>query len=306
MTDASANYRGILAMIASSASFAANDACTKIAAMRLPSSEIMVIRGIFMVLLVLAIIVVREEFARIRLAADRVVILRALAETFTGFAIIIALGLMPIANVIAILLVQPFLLTVLAVFIFKETVGWRRWTAVLAGFSGMLLIVKPATDAFEAASMIALLAALMALSRDLLTRRIGAAVPTTVITLASAGMGVVIGLAGAAVEPWRAPDLYTIAILALAAVFLVLAFIFIVIAFRNTDMSAVAPFRYTIVVFGVIFGIILFAEIPDAYSFTGMGLIVAAGLYMLHRETMLRRQLRAQKPVPVAGPGGTS
>lgn len=300
MTDASANYRGILAMIASSASFAANDACTKIAAMRLPSSEIMVIRGIFMIFMVLAIIVAREEFGRIRLAADRVVMLRALAETFTGLAIIIALGLMPIANVIAILLVQPFLLTVLAALVFKETVGWRRWTAVLAGFFGMLLIVKPATDAFEAASLIALLAALMALSRDLLTRRIEAAVPTTVITLASAGMGIVVGLAGAAIEPWQAPDLHAVAILALAAFFLVLAFIFIVIAFRHTDMSAVAPFRYTIVVFGVIFGVILFAEIPDTFSFIGMGLIVAAGLYMLHRETMLRRQARAANPVSAA------
>ena len=119
-----------------------------------------------------------------------------------------------------------------------------------------------------------------------------------VITLASAGVGVVIGALGAAVEPWKTPDLMALAVVALAAAFIMLAFIFIIIAFRGTEVSAVAPFRYTIVVFAVVFGIVLFAEIPDRFSFTGMALIVGAGLYMLHRETVLRRQARAPKAVP--------
>ena len=298
MTDASANRRGILAMIGSSACFAANDACTKIAAKLLPSSEIVAIRGFFTLLFAFAIIVVRRELVHIWRAADRTVMLRALAESLAGFLIIIALGLMPLANVIAILLVQPFLLTIAAVVMFKEAVGWRRWTAVSVGFLGMLLVVKPATDAFEMVSLVAVTAAFMTVFRDLLTRRIGPEVPTMVITLASAGVGIVVGALGAAAESWKTPDVLVIAVVALAAAFIMLAFIFIIIAFRGTEVSAVAPFRYTIVVFAVVFGIVLFAEIPDTFSFTGMALIVGAGLYMLHRETVLRRQARTPKAVP--------
>jgi drug/metabolite transporter (DMT)-like permease len=296
MPDASANYRGILAMIGASACFAANDACTKIAAQWLPSSEIVAIRGFFALWFAFAIIVVRRELVHIRRAADRTVMLRALAESLAGFLIIIALGLMPLANVIAILLVQPFLMTIAAVVMFKEAVGWRRWTAVSVGFLGMLLVVKPATNAFEVASLIAVTAAFMAMFRDLLTRRIGPEVPTMVITLASACVGVVIGALGAAAEPWKTPDFLALAVVALAAAFIMLAFIFIIIAFRGTEMSAVAPFRYTIVVFAVAFGIVLFAEIPDLISFAGIGLIVGAGLYLLHRETMQRRPKAAALP----------
>ena len=298
MTAASANRRGILAMIGSSACFAANDACTKIAAKSLPSSEIVAIRGFFTLLFAFAIIVVRRELVHIWRAADRTVMLRALAESLAGFLIIIALGLMPLANVIAILLVQPFLLTIAAVVMFKEAVGWRRWTAVSVGFLGMLLVVKPATDAFEMVSLVAVTAAFMTVFRDLLTRRIGPEVPTMVITLASAGVGIAVGALGAAAESWKTPDILATAVVALAAAFIMLAFIFIIIAFRGTEVSAVAPFRYTIVVFAVVFGIVLFAEIPDTFSFTGMALIVGAGLYMLHRETVLRRQARTPKAVP--------
>jgi drug/metabolite transporter (DMT)-like permease len=296
MTDVSANRRGILAMIGSSACFAANDACTKIAAKWLPSSEIVALRGFFTLWFAFAIIVVRRELVHIRRAADRTVMLRALAESLAGFLIIIALGLMPLANVIAILLVQPFLMTIAAVVMFKEAVGWRRWVAVSVGFLGMLLVVKPATDAFEVASLIAVTAAFMTVFRDLLTRRIGPEVPTMVITLASACVGVAIGALGAAAEPWKIPDFLALAVVALAAAFIMLAFIFIIIAFRGTELSAVVPFRYTIVVFAVVFGIVLFAEIPDRFSFAGMALIVGAGLYMLHRETALRRQARRVAP----------
>jgi drug/metabolite transporter (DMT)-like permease len=229
-----------------------------------------------------------------------------LAESLAGLFIVIALGLIPLANVIAILLVQPFLLTIAAVLLFKEKVGWRRWTAVSAGFLGMLLVVKPATGAFEAASMVALAAAFMTLFRDLLTRRVAPAVPTMVVTFASAALGVVVGGLGAAAEPWKTPDLYALAAVVLAAAFIMLAFVFIIIAYRGTEVSAVTPFRYTIVVFAMVFGFVFFAEIPDRFSLAGMAIIVAAGIYMLHRETMLRRRAHAAAAKPVAGTTASS
>ena len=296
MPDVSANYRGILAMIGASACFSANDAATKLAAKWLPPSEIVAIRGLFTFLFAFMIVAARRELSQVHYITDRVLLVRALMESIAGLLLVSSLALMPIANVIAILLSQPFLLAIIAVLLFKEAVGVRRWSAVVIGFVGVLLIVKPVAGAFDPTSLLAMGAALFTLTRDLLTRQIGKEVPTTVITLATAIAGLVVGALGSIAGKWVVPDAFSVFIVALSGAFIVLAYIFIVIAFRNTEVSVVAPFRYTIVVFAVAFGFFLFAEIPDSLSFTGIGLIVGAGLYMLHREAMQRRPKGASPP----------
>jgi drug/metabolite transporter (DMT)-like permease len=292
MASHSANYRGILAMIGGCGCFSANDALTKLAAIDLPVSEIVAIRGFFTLLFAFLIIAVRGEIARLTRIGNPWLVLRALIEGFTGVLIIYALSLMPIADLTAILLAQPFLMTLIGVSLLGEQVGWRRWTAVCAGFVGVLLVIKPATSAFDQVSLVALVAAVFVLGRDLLTRKIPPAVPTTVITFATALASVPIGVAGALAEPWKTPGLFPFIVVVASAAFLVFAFILMVIAFRGTDVSSVSPFRYSLVVFAVVFGVILFGEIPDAISFAGMGIIVAAGIYMLHRETAKRRKDR--------------
>ncbi|HEY7458517.1 MAG TPA: DMT family transporter [Xanthobacteraceae bacterium] len=301
MAGHSANYRGILAMIGACGCFSANDALTKLAAIDLPVSEIVAIRGFFTLLFASLIIAVRGETDRLPRIRNPWVVLRALIEGFTGVLIIYALSLMPIADLTAILLAQPFLMTLVGVTLLGEQVGWRRWAAVVAGFVGVLLVIKPATPAFDSVSLVALIATVFVLARDLLTRRIPAAVPTTIITFATALASVPIGVAGLLAEPWKVPPLVPFLVVVASAVFLVFAFILMVIAFRGTDVSSVSPFRYSLVVFAVIFGIFLFGEIPDAVSFAGMGMIVAAGIYMLHRETMRRRE-RSGPPVVAVEP----
>ena len=165
----------------------------------------------------------------------------------------------------------------------------RRWTAVVVGFVGMLLVVKPGTNAFQAVSLIALLAAVLSLTRDLLVRKIHGDVPTSVIVFSTALFAVPIGVLGSAFQPWTMPGALPTFVILVSAAFLMAAFILTVLSFRGTDVSVVAPFRYSIVVFAFVLGIIVFAEIPDVLSLIGIGLIVAAGLYMLHRETVRRK-----------------
>lgn len=290
MASPSANYRGILAMIGACACFSANDAATKLASQYLPVTEIVAIRAIFTLMFALLIIALRRELAALPRITDPYLMLRALIETITGILIIYALSLMPIANLTAILLVQPFLMTIVGVYVLKETVGWRRWMAVAAGFAGMLLVMKPGTADFDQTSLVALTAAFLVLARDYLVRKIRAEVPTTVISFATALVSVPIGLLGAAVEPWKMPEPYSFIVVVVSAAFLVFAFILMVAAFRGTEVSAVSPFRYSIVVFAVIFGVAVFGEFPDGVALAGIGIIVAAGIYMLHRETMRQRQ----------------
>jgi drug/metabolite transporter (DMT)-like permease len=289
MASHAVNYRGILAMIGGSACFAANDTATKFAAQYLPVTEIVALRAGFALVIALVVIAWRREIMAIASIRNPYLILRGCIEAFIGILVVYALSKMPIANFTAIILIQPFVMTAIGALWLKEQVGWRRWTAVVAGFAGMLLVMKPATADFELVSLVALLAALLSLTRDLLVRRIHAQVPTTVITFSTALFAVPLGLMGAAVQPWEMPDLLSLAAILIAAVFLFVAFILTVLAFRGTDVSAVSPFRYSIIVFAFVFGVVVFGEIPDFVSLIGIGMIVAAGLYMLHRERIRRR-----------------
>ena len=293
MASNAANYRGILAMIGGSACFSANDAATKFAAQYLPVSEIVAVRAGFALLIALLVIAWRRELLAIASIRNPYLILRASIEAVIGVLVIYSLSLMPIANFTAIILIQPFIMTAIGAIWLGEKVGWRRWTAVVAGFAGMLLVMKPATEDFELVSLVALLAALCSLTRDLLVRRIHAQVPTTVISFSTALFALPVGLLGAAVEPWILPDTPTLIAIVVAAAFLFIAFILTVLAFRGTDVSAVSPFRYSIIVFAFVFGVIVFGEIPDPVSLIGIGIIVTAGLYMLHRERIRRRDQSA-------------
>lgn len=276
-------------MVIAMALFAANDAGTKFAAATLPVSEIMTIRGGFALIFLLMVLLWRGELGAWPQIADWQVSLRGLAEAVTGILIISALALIPLGNVIAIVQLAPFLMTLIAAFLLREAVGWRRWLAVGAGFGGVLLVVKPATAGFDPASLLALVATLTILLRDMLARAIGNRVPAFIVALASIVLGVAIGLAGLAVQSWPWPDLTTVAVLAGAGICLVLAQFFIVVAYRNTELSAVAPFLYSIVAFAVLYGFLFFAELPDILSLGGMAVMIASGVYMLHRERLRSR-----------------
>jgi hypothetical protein len=206
MASHAVNYRGILAMIGGSACFAANDTATKFAAQYLPVTEIVALRAGFALVIALVVIAWRRELMAIAAIRNPYLILRGCIEAFIGILVVYALSKMPIANFTAIILIQPFVMTAIGALWLKEQVGWRRWTAVVAGFAGMLLVMKPATADFELVSLVALLAALLSLTRDLLVRRIHAQVPTTVITFSTALFAVPLGLMGAAVQPWEMPD----------------------------------------------------------------------------------------------------
>jgi drug/metabolite transporter (DMT)-like permease len=287
---ASTNRRGMIFMVIAMALFAANDAGTKYAAATLPVSEVMVIRGGFAIVFLLAILAWRGELRDTPKMFDWQVSLRGFAEAASGVLLISALALMPLGNVLTIIQLVPFVMTIIAAIMLGERVGWRRWLAVAAGFIGVLLVVKPATGAFNAASLFALAATLTILSRDMLARAIGTRVPAFIVALASIVAGIAVGAIGSFFQEWRAPDMAAILSLFLAGIFIVLAQFFIVLAYRGTELSAVAPFRYSIVAFAVVYGFIVFREVPDLLSFAGMAIMIVAGIYMLHREALRTRQ----------------
>lgn len=277
-------------MVLAMALFAANDAGTKLAVREIPVSEVMVLRGGFALVFLALILWWRGELRDTPKIFDWQVSLRGFAEALNGVLLISALALIPLGNVITIIQLVPFIMTIIAAVTIGEHVGWRRWIAVGAGFAGVLFVVKPATGAFDAGSLFALVATFTILLRDMLARSIGGRVPAFVVALASILAGVAVGAAGAFFQAWKWPGAITLLSCLASGIFLVLAQYFIVLAYRGTELSAVAPFRYSIVLFAVIYGFIFFREVPDALSFAGMAIIIIAGIYMLHREAMRSRK----------------
>jgi drug/metabolite transporter (DMT)-like permease len=289
-----ANRRGMLFMVLAMALFAANDAGTKYAVKFIPVSEVMVLRGTWALLFLAAILWWRGELRDTPKIFDWQVSLRGFAEAMNGVLLISALALIPLGNVITIIQLVPFIMTIIAAVSLGEKVGWRRWLAVAAGFIGVIFVVKPATGAFDAASLFAVSATFTILLRDMLARSIGTRVPAFVIALASIVAGILVGAAGTYYQSWQMPDAATLLSCLGSGICLVLAQFFIVLAYRGTELSAVAPFRYSIVLFAVIYGFVFFREVPDVWSFTGMAIMIVAGLYMLHREARRSRNAAAE------------
>jgi drug/metabolite transporter (DMT)-like permease len=282
----------ILAMCAAMALFVANDTLVKIAAVHWPAHQIMFLRGLFALGVTFSLVVAMRELEGMQFLKRPLVALRCGIEGFVAFTFITALALMPIADITAILLLSPLLITVAAAFFFKEQVRWRRWLAVIIGFVGMLLVVQPGGNSLGWPALLALGSTFGVAARDLLTRRLPPEVPSTVVafgtTLATTLTGGCVWLfnpgAPVTVEPLMA--------CAAAAVLVALGNLAIVYAFRRVETSLVSPYRYTVIVWAVLSGYLVFGDVPTVLSWAGIGLIVGSGLYTLYREQSLARSAR--------------
>jgi drug/metabolite transporter (DMT)-like permease len=212
---------------------------------------------------------------------------------------VLALVQMKLADIAAVLQAMPLIVSALAIAVYREVVGWRGWSAILVGFAGALIVVKPTPEAFNVWALFALGAATSSAFREIQTRRIDPAVPSTVVALFGSICIMLVGASFAPFESWRMPSLSDLAVLAGAAVFVATATFFMTIAFRGVDISVVAPLRYSYLLTAAVAGYVAFGEVPDLWSVFGAALIVASGLYTLHREAQ-RRRAPAATTVPAA------
>ncbi|MFD2031330.1 DMT family transporter [Ancylobacter dichloromethanicus] len=183
-------------MIAGSSIFSTNDAFSKLALEHIPPSQILAVRGVMAALFLIAVLGWKGQLPALRFVADWRVMARAVAEACVAMLFITAITKMSIADATAILQVTPLATMVVAVLFFGARIGWRQWLAVAVGFAGVMLIVKPASSAFDAMALLPLGAALLMAFRDFITGRIGAHVPTLVVTFGTTVVGMGFGFAG--------------------------------------------------------------------------------------------------------------
>ena len=204
-------------------------------------------------------------------------------------AFVTALMHMQIANLTAVLQAVPLAVTLLSMLFLGERVGWQRMMAVITGFIGVLMIVKPSVTHFETYELLALVIVFGCAIRDLLTRRIPGRIPTFLVAFVNAGFVALGGAAMALSQGLQWPEPWQMGLLAIAACFLSSGYLFMVATLRLGELSGTAPFRYSIMVFAIASGILVFGEFPDWIAMVGMALIVATGLYAARREALQRQ-----------------
>ncbi|KRE17374.1 hypothetical protein ASE66_30650 [Bosea sp. Root483D1] len=271
-------------MLSAMSFFCFNDALMKLAREVFPAGQALALRTIFAVVASLALVVFMSDWRKLPLGLRPLVLARACVEALGALTFIWALGLLPLANITAIVMASPLLIVLLAVLLRIEPVGWRRALALTVGFIGVLVVMRPSADGFSAAALIALGGAGLVAIRDLTTRFISSDIPSTVISLTTTVIVGLLGLAMSALETWQSPWRIELAYLAGAAILVTAGSFGIISAFRNTDVGVVAGYRYSVVLVAVLIGWLVWGETPDRIALAGIALIVGSGLYTLHRQ----------------------
>jgi drug/metabolite transporter (DMT)-like permease len=294
---AHSNLRGIGAMIGACALFACGDTIMKLLAGSVPTSELLFIRGLFVVLGALVACIWLGAFAVLHRAMSRAMLFRAAGDSGGAWSFQLALARLPYAELSAIGQLGPLTITAASAIFFAEKVGWRRWTATAVGFLGVLLIIRPGSSAFNWWALVGIASVLFSTVRDLATRRVDPGVPPPMITLFSAGLTTVTALCVTTLTgDWAMPSLTVVLGLFAAAMFSLFGQFCTIVAVRSGEISAIIPFRYSIILFAIFSGIMVFGQFPDPLTLTGIVVVCAAGLYTFHREQKLRRLAAAKAP----------
>jgi drug/metabolite transporter (DMT)-like permease len=298
------NRRGIQLMIAAMACFIVNDALVKYASQAMPAAQLIFLRGVMASLLALGVARAMRVGVRPRELARGWVAVRALVDAAATLFYLVALFHLPIANATAINMASPLFIALLAVPLFGERVDARRWWAIAAGFLGVVLVVQPRADGFNAYALVCLVATLLHAVRDLVTRRIPPGIASIVVTVATAVA--VTALAGllSLVQGWQPFGVPELAVLALAAGFLAAAYTLIILATRRGEFSVIAPFRYTGLLWALLIGYVVWGDVPNMLAWAGIALLIGAGLYLVHRERQRGREAGAAAATAGGVPGG--
>ncbi|MEZ5754416.1 MAG: DMT family transporter [Paracoccaceae bacterium] len=294
MDPASQNLRGIALMVASMALFAVEDMFLKLAAADLPVGMVIFAAGAFGAPIFM--LMARAEGGRTlnRAALHPAVLARNAGEMVATFAYINALAVVPLSTVSAVLQALPLAVTLGAAVILRESVGWRRWSAIAVGFAGVLVVIRPGFDGFRPEALWVLVTVAGLALRDLATRAIPRDCTSAQVSawglLSVTLLGAVMMVQGGVMRP----DALQAATLLGAVVFGSVGYWLVVSASRTGEVAVVAPFRYTRLVFAIAIGWAVFAETPDMPMLIGASMIIGSGLYALARERARKRALSLQ------------
>jgi drug/metabolite transporter (DMT)-like permease len=280
--------KGIGLMVAGGIVLTVNDAATKWLTADYPVGEIIFVRAMFTLLPIALFAWQNGGLTALRIGDMRLQCARASCAVASTFLFISGLVFLPLADCIALAFSGPLFVTALATPLLGEMVGWRRWSAVLIGFAGVLVMLRPTGEAVRWVALLPLCAAGCGALRDIITRKIRIS-DSPVAILAMTMLAV--ALSGLATLPfgWNAIAPKDLLIMASAGLLVGTAQYLMIQAFHLAEASLVIPFKYLTLVWGALFGFVIWNDLPDHWVIAGSTLVVGSGLYIMHREMARRR-----------------
>ncbi|MCA0044732.1 DMT family transporter [Celeribacter litoreus] len=290
-TDSRSNSRGILLVILSMAAFAGEDALIKLLSGGYSVGQILLMINILAAVFFVIVARLNGDAIFARQNWRPLLVLRASTEGIGALLFATALAKVEISVVAAVFQTTPLATTMGAALFLNEKVGWRRWLAIIIGFFGVLLIVRPGGEAFNPFVLMVLGTVVLITARDLITRNMDVSVPSSVV--AFQGLGAIAPtalllmlLSGSDLIVPGAADMTRVVFAALGGI---IGYITLITALRIADTGVIMPFRFSRLVFSILLGVLIFAERPDALTITGSLLILASGLYTFLRERKLAK-----------------
>ncbi|WP_375255252.1 DMT family transporter [Yoonia sp.] len=292
------NIRGAAFMVFSMFCFAVEDALIKLLAEAMPVGQILSLICLGGLILFLCWSKFKGENLWQPAYLDTKVVLRSFSDVAGAMMFVTSLTLIPLTTASAVIQATPLVVAMGAAVFLGQGIGWRRWIAILIGFAGVLIIIRPGMEGFTPATLLAVGGMLGLAARDLFTRGLTVTLSGTQLAIHTFALIVPAGfilmyLQG---QTPTVPDTRDTLIL-IAAIFIsMIAYLAIVAATRGGNAGIISSFRYSRMIFALIIGYLVFAEVPDAVTLIGAGIIVTSGIYTLRRETKLRRASLSANP----------
>ena len=282
-------------MMMSMACFAVEDTFVKLLSARLPATQILFSIGFGGALITLVLAIVLNVNLADKILLNKHVISRTIADLFGALSFTSAMVLIPMSLLASILQATPLFVTLGAAILLGEKVGWRRWSAIFIGFLGVIIILQPGYGSFQLASLLGLAAVLCLALRDVITRDMATEIPTLTVTFYAC---LAMGSAGFIAYPFFGPPImpttYETIILICAAIIGLTGYFLLVLATRKGDVSVIAPFRYSRLLFSLGLASLILGEKLTLPILLGGLLVVSSGIYTFGRE---RRLVKIQKSV---------
>ena len=282
-------------MMMSMACFAVEDTFIKLLSARLPATQILFSIGFGGALITLVLAIVLNVNLADKILLNKHVISRTIADLFGALSFTSAMVLIPMSLLASILQATPLFVTLGAAILLGEKVGWRRWSAIFIGFLGVIIILQPGYGSFQLASLLGLAADLCLALRDVVTRDMATEIPTLTVTFYAC---IAMGSAGFIAYPFFGPPImpttYEAIILICAAIIGLTGYFLLVLATRKGDVSVIAPFRYSRLLFSLGLASLILGEKLTLPILLGGLLVVSSGIYTFGRE---RRLVKIQKSV---------
>lgn len=284
----SSPLRGIVLMCAAVLCFTVMDALIKHLAGRYPTLQLVFARNVFALIPVIYPLLKEGGFKLLRTRRPIGHALRAVFGLISMCCFFYAYGQLELATVIAIGYSAPLFMTALSVPMLGETVGWRRWTAVLVGFAGVLIMTRPGVGMFDVTALIAVFGAFLYALVVVVIRKLGATEhPATIVLYFTFSSAVVSGAAMPFL--WVAPSLADWPVLVGIGLLGGVAQLTMTRAFMQAPIAVIAPFEYSSMIWAAAIGYVFWGEVPDQWVWFGTAIVVASGLFILYRETLRRR-----------------